>query len=81
MEWTGHSSIDALDHYIHLAFEAEANFHTTLDLIKAKKVIDSLQTMLMEYSNNLHVTLSFPDLIGSLIVVVDQAVSELSELY
>lgn len=53
MEWTGHSSIDSLDHYIHLAFEAESNFQTTLDLLKAKRVVDSLHVMLTDYSAQL----------------------------
>lgn len=80
MEWTGHSSIDSLDHYIHLAFEAEANFQTTLDLLKAKKVVDSLHVILTDYSGKLRTTTGIPELIASLTDVVAAAASELSEL-
>lgn len=80
MEWTGHSSIDSLDHYIHLAFEAEANFQTTLDLLKAKKVVDSLHVILTDYSGKLRTTTGIPELIASLTDVVAAAASELSDL-
>lgn len=80
MEWTGHSSIDSLDHYIHLAFEAESNFQTTLDLLKAKKVVDSLHVMLKDYSGRLRTTNATPELVKSLTDVVAAAASELREL-
>lgn len=80
MEWTGHSSIDSLDHYIHLAFEAEANFQTTLDLLKAKKVADSLHVILTDYSGKLRTTTATHELIASLTDVVAAAASELGEL-
>ncbi|CAB3795179.1 Tyrosine recombinase XerD [Paraburkholderia ultramafica] len=49
MEWTGHKSIESLDHYIHLAFEAESDFKKTLNLLHAKKVVQSLQQILVDY--------------------------------
>ncbi|WP_440965170.1 tyrosine-type recombinase/integrase [Massilia sp. GER05] len=80
MEWTGHTSIDSLDHYVHLAFEAESNFQTTLDLMKAKKVVDSLQVMLADYSGKLRTSKVTPDIINTLADVVAAASSELHEL-
>ncbi|EKN3687220.1 TPA: site-specific integrase [Yersinia enterocolitica] len=47
-EYTGHTSISSLEPYIHLAFEEVANFGTTLDLIKARLVIESLQSNLKD---------------------------------
>lgn len=80
MEWTGHSSIDSLDHYIHLAFEAESNFHVTMDLLMAKKVIDSLCTMLTDYSCKLRVSGNAQEVVISLSDVVAAASSELHDL-
>ena len=80
MEWTGHSSIDSLDHYIHLAFEAESNFQTTLDLLKAKRVVDSLHVMLTDYSAQLRTATPAPELVKSLTEVVSAAATELHDL-
>lgn len=80
MEWTGHSSIESLDHYIHLAFEAESNFQTTMDLLKAKMVVDSLHTMLTDYSGKLRTSGQAPEMMKSLSDVVAAAASELHEL-
>lgn len=47
-EYTGHTSISSLEPYIHLAFEEAAKFGTTLDLIKAKLAVESLQSNLKD---------------------------------
>lgn len=47
-EFTGHTSISSLEPYIHLAFEEVANFGTTLDLIKARLAVESLQSNLKD---------------------------------
>lgn len=47
-EYTGHTSISSLEPYIHLAFEEVANFGTSLDLIKARLAIESLQSNLKD---------------------------------
>nr|WP_154324829.1 hypothetical protein [Pantoea sp. 201603H] len=47
-EYTGHTSISSLEPYIHLAFEEVANFGTTLDLIKVRLAIESLQSNLKD---------------------------------
>lgn len=80
MEWTGHSSLEALDHYIHLAFEAESNFQETLDLLQAKRVVQSLQLMLKDYSAQFRVSKPTSAVFISLAEVVEAAASELSEL-
>ncbi len=80
MEWTGHSSIDSLDHYIHLAFEAESNFQATLDMLQAKKVVESLHVMLVDYRGQLQNATSPSNLLASLTEVVSAAASELHVL-
>jgi integrase len=45
-EYTGHTSVGSLDPYIHLAFEEVSKFGNTLDLIKAKLAVESLQSNL-----------------------------------
>ena len=80
MEWTGHSSVESLDHYIHLAFEAESNFQTTLDLLQAKKVVDSLYVVLADFDGKLRTANNIPELIPSITDVVATAAAELRKL-
>ena len=80
MEWTGHNSIESLDHYIHLAFEAESNFLATLDMLQAKKVVESLHVMLVDYRGQLKNATSPSKLLASLTEVVSAAASELHTL-
>lgn len=47
-EYTGHTSISSLEPYIHLAFDEVANFGTTLDLIKVRLAVESLQSNLKD---------------------------------
>ncbi|HGH5397460.1 TPA: tyrosine-type recombinase/integrase [Raoultella planticola] len=49
-EYTGHTSISSLEHYIHLAFEEVTKFGRTLDLIKARQTVQSLQSNLKDIS-------------------------------
>lgn len=80
MEWTGHSSIESLNHYIHLAFEAESNFQHTLDVLQAKKVIESLQVMLKDYGIQMRHGHTTPNLLENLTGVVNSAATELGQL-
>lgn len=80
MEWTGHSNIDSLDRYIHLAFEAESNFNNTMDLLKGKNVIDSLRVILKDYSCQLRDSSRTPEIFSSLSDVVEAAAFELDKL-
>ena len=80
MEWSGHSSIESVDHYIHLAFEAEAAFHKTLDLVRAKRVIQSLHLLLVDYGAQFRVSKPPRDAYASLADVVEAAAAELGEL-
>ncbi len=81
MQWTGHSSVESLNHYIHLAFEAESNFKTTLDLMKAKNVVDSLDVMLTDYTRRMQNSKPSKEMIVSLTEIVSAAASELHELF
>lgn len=47
-EYTGHTSISSLETYIHLAFEEVTKFGSTLDLIKVRLAIESLQSNLKD---------------------------------
>ena len=80
MEWTGHSSLEMLDHYIHLAFEAESNFQETLDLLKAQKVVQSVQLMLKDYGTQLRAPNPAPITLVALAEVLEAASSELQQL-
>lgn len=80
MEWTGHRSMEMLDHYIHLAFEAESNFEETMDLLKARRLIESVRTMLKDYSAQLRTPKVRPTTLGALAEMLDSASSELQWL-
>jgi integrase len=80
MEWTGHSSIESLDRYIHLAFEAETAFRETLDLVHAKRVVESLQLLLADYSSQFRAAKPPRDAFASLAGVVEAAAAELGDL-
>jgi integrase len=80
MEWTGHTNIDSLDHYIHLAFETETGFQTTIDLMKAKKVIDSLHIILKDSSRQLRDSRQAPKITVYISDVVYAASFELEKL-
>ncbi|MFL9957683.1 site-specific integrase [Paraburkholderia nemoris] len=80
MEWTGHKSLEALDHYIHLAFETETQFKETLNLLHAKKVVQSLQQILVDYGAQFREPKPKANSFISLAEVVEAAASELNEL-
>jgi hypothetical protein len=80
MEWTGHKSLEALDHYIHLAFETETEFKETLNLLHAKKVVQSLQQILVDYGAQFREPKPKVNSFISLAEVVEAAASELNEL-
>lgn len=80
MEWTGHSSIESLDRYIHLAFEAETAFHETVDLVHAKRVIESLHMLLIDYGTQFRERKPTRDAYDSLAGVVEAAAAELGGL-
>ena len=80
MEWTGHQSMEMLDYYIHLAFEAESAFEETMDLLRARRLIDSVRTMLKDYSVQLKAPKVKPITLGTLAEMLDSASAELQEL-
>lgn len=40
-EWTGHSSVESLEQYIHLAFDEVADFKKTYNLVSTRLAVDS----------------------------------------
>ncbi|WP_439669712.1 Tyr recombinase domain-containing protein [Cupriavidus necator] len=80
MEWTGHRSMAMLEHYIHLAFEAEANFQETMDLLKARRLIQSVRTMMKDYSAQLRNPNLKATAVVALAEMLDSASSELAGL-
>ncbi|EQA0897491.1 site-specific integrase [Escherichia coli] len=77
-EFTGHTSIISLEPYIHLAFEEVANFGTTLDLIKARLAVESLQSNLKDVVRELSQGRSPSELVLLLSDYVNTALEELS---
>lgn len=80
MEWTGHSSVESLDRYIHLAFEAESDFKETLDLIQGHNILESLHVLLSDYSRQFRTAKPSRNAYDSLADIVESAVSELGQL-
>ena len=80
MQWTGHGSIEVLDHYIHMAFEAESNFQRTLDLLQAHRVVQSVSTILKDYGTQLRAPKVAPSVLASLADALESASSELQLL-
>lgn len=79
-EWTGHNSIAMLDHYIHLAFEAESDYQGTLDIIKAQQVIQSVSTIIKDYGAQLRDAKFTPVTLASLADTLEAASTELQSL-
>ncbi|WP_395488971.1 tyrosine-type recombinase/integrase [Cedecea davisae] len=77
-EFTGHTSISSLEPYIHLAFEEVTNFGATLDLIKARLVVESLQSNLKDVVFELSQGISPSELTILLNNYVKTALEELS---
>lgn len=77
-EYTGHTSISSLEPYIHLAFEEVARFGNTLDLIKAKLAVESLQSNLKDIAIELRHGRSPSELSVLLLDYIDLALEELS---
>jgi hypothetical protein len=77
-EYTGHTSISSLEPYIHLAFEEVARFGSTLDLIKAKLAVESLQSNLKDVAIELSHGRSPTELSVLLSDYIDLALEELS---
>ncbi|PPD54032.1 MAG: hypothetical protein CTY12_03975 [Methylotenera sp.] len=42
-QWTGHSNLESLDIYIHLAFDEIANFKDTYNIVNTKRVVQSFK--------------------------------------
>lgn len=80
MEWTGQSSVETLDRYIHLAFEAETGFYETLDLVRAKRVVQSLHLLLKDYGAQFRTAKPTRSSWDSLADVVEAAAVELADL-
>lgn len=80
MEWTGHSSMESLDRYIHLAFELETGFKQSLDVLQAGKVVESLSFIIKDYRHQAQTGGWTPELFKEFENVVATAELELSEL-
>lgn len=80
MEWTGHSNVESLNRYIHLAFEAESEFKETLDVINAHRVTESLQVLLSDYSHRFRTEKPSRQAFDTLAAIVESAAAELEQL-
>lgn len=80
LEWTGHSSLDALERYVHLAFEAETGFKDTLDILQAGKVVESLHFIMKDYRNKAQVNGWTSALFDEFDTAVSAAQGELMQL-
>jgi site-specific recombinase XerD len=77
-EYTGHTSISSLEPYIHLAFDEVANFGTTLDLIRVRLAVESLQSNLKDVIFELNQGRSPSELSLLLSDYINMALEELS---
>lgn len=80
LEWTGQSSLDALERYVHLAFEAETGFKDTLDILQAGKVVESLHFIMKDYRNKAQVSGWTSALFDEFDTAVSAAQGELMQL-
>ncbi|MFD0753706.1 tyrosine-type recombinase/integrase [Massilia norwichensis] len=81
MEWTGHSSLESLERYIHLAFEVETNFKDSLDILQASKVVESLHFIIKDYRSQAQANGWTPKLFQEFGNVVAAAEQELFKLF
>jgi len=54
-QWTGHSSLQSLEHYIDLAFEEISNFKKTVSLVQVQQTLSSFAGDLLEISADLEI--------------------------
>jgi integrase len=80
MEWTGHSDLESLARYVHLAFEAESGFKETLDILQASKVVESLHFIIKDYRSQAQASGWTSQLFYEFENVVASAEQELSQL-
>lgn len=57
-EYTGHTQLSSLDHYIHIAFSEITNFSKTINVVNAKSLIESLASSLRQIQTELKQDLS-----------------------
>jgi integrase len=80
MEWTGHRKVESLNRYIHLAFELEADFKHSVDVLQAGKVVESLSFIMKDYRHQAQTGGWTPELFKEFDTVVAAAELELSQL-
>jgi integrase len=80
MEWTGQRNVESLNRYIHLAFELEADFKHSVDILKAGKVVESLSFIVKDYRHQAQTGGWTPQLFKEFDNVVAAAELELSQL-
>lgn len=76
-EYTGHSSLNGLEPYIHLAFEEVSSFKRTLNVIKAKLAVESLKSNVEEVEYELNSGRSVSEVVELLRTYVDCSLREL----
>lgn len=80
MEWTGQRNVESLNRYIHLAFELEADFKHSVDILQAGKVVESLSLIMKDYRHQAQTGGWTPKLFGEFEAAVAAAEVELSHL-
>lgn len=80
MEWTGQKKVESLNRYIHLAFELEADFKYSLDILQVGKVVESLSFIMKDYRLQAQKDGWTPQLFKEFDSVVAAAELELSQL-
>lgn len=81
MEWSGHSSIKALERYMHLAIEEIAGLPKSFDVVRAHHVIDSALTSLKDVSQQLkHKDVSPIQIITEIDSFLEATISEIERL-
>ena len=81
MQWSGHGSEEAVDRYIHLAFEELANVNDTFDALKARASIEATQRALHDLQIQLEKNTLNPEMLAShLDGLLTNALSELRKV-
>ncbi len=79
-QWTGHTNLASLDHYIDLAFGEIANFKKTYNAITARRVIDSFKSSVKQLQQEIKAGMSLAEASRQFSEMLDACDSDLRRL-
>lgn len=77
MEWTGHSNIDSLEHYLHLAIEEVTSYKRSYNIVNASRAIDSFRENIKEIKQDIAAGVTQTEALNSIAILLDALENDL----